>query len=166
MNLEERLDNAEGILYSLKQGRTVEEEPVAEVNTEEQTPTESPWACKKLSPDEAGAIIKKLIEEEESLNLKLAEMQKQIDVLKTKVPTMDTKIAEPEVEKADLEKKPEQISGYEVKAGDYLRKRAERSEIYGYGQYARWKDIYKANRDQIRNPDLILPGWILIIPRP
>lgn len=60
----------------------------------------------------------------------------------------------------------EQISDYKVKAGGCLRKIAEKSEIYGYGKYDRRKDIYKANRDKIQNPDLIRPGWILIIPRP
>lgn len=28
-----------------------------------------------------------------------------------------------------------------------------------------WKDIYEANRDVIRDPDLIQPGWKLKIPR-
>ena len=67
---------------------------------------------------------------------------------------------------AELEEKLEQISWYKVKAGDYLCKIAERSDIYGYGKYARWKDIYNANKDKISNPDLIQPGTNLFIPRP
>jgi nucleoid-associated protein YgaU len=28
-----------------------------------------------------------------------------------------------------------------------------------------WKKIYKANTDQIQNPNLILPGWVLKVPK-
>jgi len=47
---------------------------------------------------------------------------------------------------------------YEVKSGDSLSKIGSK---YGVA----WKDIYEANRDQIKNPDLIQPGWKLKIPR-
>ncbi len=33
-----------------------------------------------------------------------------------------------------------------------------------WGDGARWKEIYEANRDQIEDPDLIYPGQILTIP--
>jgi nucleoid-associated protein YgaU len=48
-------------------------------------------------------------------------------------------------------------SEYVVKAGDNLTKIGKQ---YGIG----WKEIYEANRDQIRDPDLIQPGWKLKIP--
>ena len=38
------------------------------------------------------------------------------------------------------------------------------SEKY-YGTPWRWKKIYEANRDRIKDPDLIYPGWLLKIPR-
>jgi nucleoid-associated protein YgaU len=47
---------------------------------------------------------------------------------------------------------------YEVKSGDSLSKIGQQ---YGI----KWQDIYEANRDQIKNPDLIHPGWKLKIPR-
>ena len=47
---------------------------------------------------------------------------------------------------------------YEVKPGDSLSKIGQR---YGIP----WREIYEANRDQIKNPDLIHPGWRLRIPR-
>jgi len=34
-----------------------------------------------------------------------------------------------------------------------------------YGRGARYSVIYKANRDQIRDPDLIYPGQIFVLPR-
>ena len=47
---------------------------------------------------------------------------------------------------------------YEVRPGDSLSKIGQQ---YGVS----WKEIYEANRDQIKNPDLIHPGWRLKIPR-
>jgi len=46
---------------------------------------------------------------------------------------------------------------YEVKSGDSLSKIASK---YGIA----WKAIYEANKDIIKNPDLIQPGWKLKIP--
>ena len=46
---------------------------------------------------------------------------------------------------------------YEVKSGDSLSKIGSK---YGVS----WKEIYEANRDVIKNPDLIQPGWKLKIP--
>ena len=46
---------------------------------------------------------------------------------------------------------------YEVKSGDNLSKIGAQ-----YG--VTWKEIYEANKDIIKNPDLIQPGWKLKIP--
>lgn len=51
-----------------------------------------------------------------------------------------------------------QFDEYEVASGDSLSKIGQR---YGVN----WKQIYEANRDQIKNPDLIQPGWKLKIPK-
>jgi len=47
---------------------------------------------------------------------------------------------------------------YEVVSGDSLSKIGKR-----YG--VEWKEIYEANRDKIKDPDLIQPGWKLKIPK-
>lgn len=47
---------------------------------------------------------------------------------------------------------------YEVKSGDSLSKIAKNYEGIT------WKDIFEANRDKIKDPDLIYPGQILTIP--
>lgn len=46
---------------------------------------------------------------------------------------------------------------YEVVKGDSLSKIGQK---YGVP----WREIYEANRDQIKDPDLIQPGWKLKIP--
>ncbi len=35
-----------------------------------------------------------------------------------------------------------------------------------YGNGMLWKRIYEANKDQIGDPDLIMPGWVLKVPKP
>ena len=49
---------------------------------------------------------------------------------------------------------------YTVKSGDSLSKISQ--QFYGDGN--QWRKIYEANRDQIKNPDLIHPGQTFIIP--
>ncbi len=144
----------------------VMEEEVMEEEVIKEEITELTLAEQKWTPAQADSIINALTVEEEDLKIQLANLQEQIDALQIEVGDMDAKIAELEAEKAELEEKLEQISWYKVKTGDYLCKIAERSEIYGYGKYARWKDIYNANKDKISNPDLIRPGTNLFIPRP
>ena len=57
--------------------------------------------------------------------------------------------------------KPAVIS-YKVVRGDHLWGIAKKKEHYGNG-FA-WPIIYKANRDQIKNPDLIYPNQVFKIP--
>jgi nucleoid-associated protein YgaU len=49
---------------------------------------------------------------------------------------------------------------YSVQPGDSLSKIAKKF----YGNANDWKRIFEANRDRIKNPDLIQPGWTLKIP--
>lgn len=49
---------------------------------------------------------------------------------------------------------------YTVAAGDSLSKIAKKL----YGDANQWKKIFEANKDQIKNPDLIHPGQVLKIP--
>jgi nucleoid-associated protein YgaU len=49
---------------------------------------------------------------------------------------------------------------YTVVAGDNLSKIANKF----YGDAKQWKRIFEANRDIIKNPDLIKPGQMLKIP--
>ena len=49
---------------------------------------------------------------------------------------------------------------YTVKSGDSLSKIAKAQ----YGDASKWKRIYEANREKIKNPDLIYPGQEFTIP--
>ncbi|WP_367568459.1 bifunctional UDP-sugar hydrolase/5'-nucleotidase [Lacrimispora sp.] len=49
---------------------------------------------------------------------------------------------------------------YTVKAGDTLSRIAKRE----LGSYNRWEEIYAANRDKIRTPDMLAVGTQLVIP--
>lgn len=53
-----------------------------------------------------------------------------------------------------------QARTYTVRGGDSLWKISE--EMYGDGNH--WNRIYEANRDRIKDPDMIQPGWVLTIP--
>ena len=53
-----------------------------------------------------------------------------------------------------------QSQTYEVVAGDSLSKIAK----HFYGDASKWRQIFEANGDILKNPDLIHPGQILKIP--
>ena len=57
---------------------------------------------------------------------------------------------------------PAESSGqtYTVKSGDSLSKIAK----HFYGDASKWHRIYEANKDKIKNPDLIHPGQEFTIP--
>ena len=49
---------------------------------------------------------------------------------------------------------------YTVAKGDSLSKIAKKY----YCDASQWRRIFEANREQIEDPDLIQPGWQLLIP--
>ncbi|MCA1580526.1 MAG: LysM peptidoglycan-binding domain-containing protein [Acidobacteria bacterium] len=49
---------------------------------------------------------------------------------------------------------------YVVQGGDSLSKISKRF----YGDANSWKRIFEANKDIVKNPDMIQPGWKLRIP--
>lgn len=51
------------------------------------------------------------------------------------------------------------VKEYTVKPGDSLSKIGSQFGV-------KWKEIFEANKDIIKNPDLIQPGWKLKIPSP
>ena len=68
---------------------------------------------------------------------------------------------DPDYRSADVVMNIEVVEGatteYTVKSGDSLSK-------IGKDHGVSWQDIFEANKDIIKNPDLIQPGWKLKIP--
>jgi len=60
----------------------------------------------------------------------------------------------------ELAPTPTSSGTYVVVKGDSLSKIAQRQ----YGKASQWRRIYEANRDVIKDPDLIYPGQQLRIP--
>jgi len=56
--------------------------------------------------------------------------------------------------------KPGSGRSYTVQKGDTLSRIAE----HFYGSASKWRVIYEANRDLIKDPDLIYPGQTFTIP--
>ncbi len=67
------------------------------------------------------------------------------------------------LEKVDLDIASEKPSTHRVVKGECLWFIAGYDQIYG--NPLQWPLIYKANMDKIKNPDLIYPGQVFIIPR-
>lgn len=70
---------------------------------------------------------------------------------------------EPPLEKVDLDISAQKPSTHRVVKGECLWYIAGYGHIYG--NPLQWPIIYKANTDRIKNPDLIYPGQVFVIPR-
>ncbi len=122
------------------------------------------WAEKEgLTEEEAQLKIQQCQQKVDSLNAVLENLNKKLAALQNEIKPVDEEIASisKEIEdlKAEIAKYP---SEYTVQEGDYLAKIAAMRYIY-YNAKA-WPRIYRANRDKIKNPNLIYPGWVLKIP--
>jgi nucleoid-associated protein YgaU len=65
----------------------------------------------------------------------------------------------PEVQRP-AEKQTPAPRDYTIRSGDSLSKIAKQF----YGDAGQWQKIYQANKDKIKDPDLIHPGQKIIIP--
>lgn len=124
------------------------------------------FAQEKITEEDAIKQIDEYKACADEYGAKVTDLKGQIDPLKAAVTELDKKISDLETEIAQLIKAKEEMTYYVVKSGDWLSKLAEYPEVYGHGNYALWPKIYKANKDLIKNPDLIYPGWKLKIPKP
>jgi nucleoid-associated protein YgaU len=67
------------------------------------------------------------------------------------------------MEKARLAKEKPLPTSHAVKRGETLPQIAAQAEVYGDASL--WPLLYRANRDQIRDPRIVWPGQVLRIPR-
>jgi len=76
----------------------------------------------------------------------------------------DAILSELETEVAELKEKVRSCPAvnddlYRVESGDYLAKIASKEGV------SNWKSIYDLNKDKIKDPNVILPGWVLNLPK-
>lgn len=105
------------------------------------------------------AIEERAIREEEQRARYEAERKRQKELDEAQRKLQKNKNVE-EKEQADHF---QQITSYTVHRGETLPQIASRPEIYN--DVALWPLIYRANRDQIRDPYQLWPGQVLKIPR-
>lgn len=96
-----------------------------------------------------------------------ADRQKDLDALKSNkisaLPEFYDKVHNQMQGALDAWVEPPQEWSYTVVRGDCLWNIAKKKDYYGNG-FA-WPKIYKANRDKIKNPDLIYPKQVFTIPK-
>lgn len=101
--------------------------------------------------DEINALAEKLAEAKKNRISALTEMQNLIATIEGKLTQIKNKM-------------PKAVyDPYTVVVGDYLWKISGKSDIYADPTH--WMRIYSYNKDQINDPDLIYPDWILKIQR-
>ncbi len=128
----------------------------------------------KLSGDEREAYCASLAEEKTKQASLLSEYQAQLEAEQKKIADLTAKLKRVDAELQPLESKhaalQKEIDYYKslpnqwtVKPGECLYEISAYEEIYADG--TKWPRIYRANRDQIVDPNLIYVDQILAIPR-
>ena len=101
--------------------------------------------------------------EEERLMQQAAEAEERLRQQEIQERQAREQQAADEARKKSLETSVPLATSYTVRRGETLPQIAARTEIYNDSSL--WPLIYRANRDQIRNPTQLWPGQILKIPR-
>jgi len=117
----------------------------------------------KLTAEEALRMLEDCRAKVSTLNQEITDLESRVNALNTEDSELDNTIAALENEisqlRAEIAKYPSQ---YTVVPGDYLSKIAGMRYIYNNSKA--WPRIYRANRDLIKDPNLIYPDWVLNIP--
>ncbi len=122
------------------------------------------FAQKKLTEEEAQAQIATLKQQLSEAEAKISDLQSRVENLKSDINNLKNRKSELESKLAELQEtwKRCQWGRYKVLEGDWLSKIASMREVYHDG--SKWTMIYEANKDKIKDPNLIYPNWILLIP--
>lgn len=117
---------------------------------------------KKIKKEEALKRIEECKAREDAAKAEIDKIEPEVGKLRGEVEELTKKIAELEAKLAELEKAPKYWGKYTVKSGDWLAKIA--GYPYVYHDPSKWPKIYEPNKDLIKDPDLIYPGWVLFLP--
>ena len=122
------------------------------------------FAQDKMTEEQAQAEIARIRAELEQLNADIATLEGEVDALQTSVSKLETLHAGLTDKVAELREAWKRCTWgrYTVVEGDWLSKIASMRKVYHDG--SKWPWIYEANMDKISDPNLIYPGWVLLIP--
>ena len=121
-------------------------------------------AQEKMTEEEAQAELARIRAELDQLNASIDAIEAEVEALRASVSEMETQNVALNEQVEDLRDQWMrcQWGRYTVVDGDWLSKIAGMRKVYHDG--SKWPQIYEANKDKIKNPNLIYPGWVLLIP--
>lgn len=93
-------------------------------------------------------------------NKNAAELESKLAPMNARIAELQAEVSELEARKAERDRRPDT---YTVVEGDCLYKISGYEKIYA--DPVKWPRLYRANRDQIKDPSLIYPDWVLLVPR-
>lgn len=122
------------------------------------------FAQEKLTEEQAQAELASVKEKLQQAEQRIAALESEIVSLKSDIANLEARRDELKNKLAQLQEawKICQYGRYKVNEGDWLSKIASMRNVYGDGK--KWPMIYEANKDKIKNPNLIYPNWVLLIP--
>jgi nucleoid-associated protein YgaU len=122
------------------------------------------FAQEKMTEEEAQAELARIRAELDQVNADITALEAEVAQLKTATSKMDMMYSGQQEKVAELREtwKRCQYGRYTVVDGDWLSKIASMRKVYGDG--SKWPWIHEANTDKIKDPNLIYPGWVLLIP--
>jgi len=122
------------------------------------------FAEDKLTEEQAQEELLALQEQLAEAEAKIAELEAEVGALRLEVAEFEASRDELISRLNELKEawKICQYGRYKVIEDDWLSKIASMRKVYHEG--SKWPMIYEANKDKIKNPNLIYPGWVLLIP--
>ena len=122
------------------------------------------FAQEKLAETDAQAELTTIKEQLAETEAKISELESKIKTLGSEVASLKSRRDELQTKLAQLKEtwKRCQYGRYTVVEGDWLCTIAAKRNIYN--KCAKWPMIYEANKDKIKDPNLIYPDWVLFIP--
>lgn len=120
--------------------------------------------AQEMTEEDAQAELMALQEQLAEAEARIAELEAELEPLRAEVAEMESKASMHMAKLAELQEawKICQYGRYKVVEGDWLSKIASMRNVYHDG--AKWPMIYEANKDKIKNPNLIYPDWVLYVP--
>lgn len=118
----------------------------------------------KLTEEQAQAELLALQEQLAEAESQIAALEAEVEALKSEIVALESRRDELLAKLDEVKEtwKKCQYGRYKVIEDDWLSKIAGMRKIYHDG--SKWPMIYEANKDRIKNPNLIYPGWVLLIP--